>query len=75
MAEKTLGIRAGESTPDGKFKLETCGCLSNCEKGPNVFIGASGTPLSDLLNSGNVENHMTPKNLEEKLQQLSSESQ
>lgn len=70
LAEKTLGIHAGENTQNGEIRLETCGCLSNCELGPNVFIGASGTPLSNLLQSGTVLNHMTPKNLALEIQKL-----
>ena len=73
-AEEHLGIRAGEETPDGKIRLETCGCLSNCSLGPNVFFGTQAdgpsSPLSLLLTEGKVENHMTPKRLIEKIDSL-----
>jgi len=36
--ERTLGIRAGETTPDGKFTLETVNCLGCCALGPVVEI-------------------------------------
>lgn len=73
-AEHVLGMKAGETSPDGKFRLETCGCLSNCDLGPNVFIGTIGTPLSDILGSGSVENHMTPKRIEERLNELKTKT-
>lgn len=69
-AERVLEIKAGETSSDGKFRLESCGCLSNCEDGPNVFIGTIGTPLSDILGNGSVENHMVPKRIEERLNEL-----
>lgn len=73
-AEQTLGIRAGEQTQDGEFLLETCGCLTNCENGPNVFIGTQNSPLSGLMLDGTVENHMTPKRIAEKIQELKNQS-
>jgi NADH:ubiquinone oxidoreductase subunit E len=69
-AEKVLQIKAGESTPDGEFHLEVCGCLSNCDDGPNVFFGTQGSPLLNLLNEGHVENHMRPDALEAKIKSL-----
>lgn len=74
-AEALLGIKAGENTSDGKFRLETCGCLSNCDFGPNVFIGNSNeSPLSLFLQDGKVENHMTPRNIELKIRELQNEA-
>jgi NADH-quinone oxidoreductase subunit E len=36
--ERTLNIRAGETTQDGKFTLETVNCLGCCALGPVVEI-------------------------------------
>jgi len=36
--ERTLKIRAGETTEDGKFTLETVNCLGCCALGPVVEI-------------------------------------
>jgi NADH-quinone oxidoreductase subunit E len=36
--ERTLGVGAGETTPDGKFTLETVNCLGCCALGPVVEI-------------------------------------
>jgi NADH-quinone oxidoreductase subunit E len=36
--ERTLGIKAGETTSDGKFSLETVNCLGCCALGPVVEI-------------------------------------
>lgn len=36
--EARLGIRAGESTRDGKFTLETVECLGNCDHAPCLMI-------------------------------------
>jgi|GEM_PF-1755779 len=69
-AETVLNIKAGESTPDGEFRLETCGCLSNCDDGPNVFIQSGTSPLMNILSDGHVENHMNPNALEAKIKSL-----
>ncbi len=34
--ERQLGIRAGETSPDGEFTLETVNCLGACALGPIV---------------------------------------
>lgn len=36
--ERTLGIKPGETTPDGKFSLETVNCVGACALGPVVVI-------------------------------------
>ncbi len=36
--EKTLGIKAGETTADGKFTLETCECIGACDVSPAALI-------------------------------------
>lgn len=64
-AEKTLGIKAGETTPDGKFKLEKSGCLGQCSSAPNVMI-CSGSALGSIMNEGTLH----PKVLPHKMKQL-----
>jgi len=36
--ERQLGIRAGETTPDKEFTLETVNCLGACALGPVVVV-------------------------------------
>jgi NADH-quinone oxidoreductase subunit E len=36
--ERQLGIKAGETTPDKKFSLETVNCLGACALGPVVVV-------------------------------------
>ena len=36
--EKELGIRVGETTPDGRFTLERVYCVGNCAVGPSLMI-------------------------------------
>jgi NADH:ubiquinone oxidoreductase subunit E len=36
--ERQLGIKAGETTPDGRFTLETVNCLGCCAIGPVVVV-------------------------------------
>lgn len=36
--ERQLGIRAGETTSDGEFTLETVNCLGACALGPIVVV-------------------------------------
>lgn len=36
--ERELGIKAGETTPDGKFSLEAVRCLGCCALGPVVVV-------------------------------------
>jgi NADH-quinone oxidoreductase subunit E len=36
--ERTLGIKAGETTNDGKFTLKTVNCLGCCALGPVIEI-------------------------------------
>jgi NADH-quinone oxidoreductase subunit E len=36
--ERQLGIRAGETTPDDEFTLETVNCLGACALGPMVVV-------------------------------------
>ena len=36
--ERALGIKAGESTPDGTFSLEVASCLGACAQAPYVQV-------------------------------------
>jgi NADH-quinone oxidoreductase subunit E len=36
--EEFLGVKAGETTKNGKFSLETSSCLGCCDKGPAMRI-------------------------------------
>jgi len=38
---EALGIREGETTPDGAFTLLPCNCLGMCGDGPAMMIGTS----------------------------------
>ena len=36
--EKTLGIKAGQTTPDMEYTLETVACIGACALAPNITI-------------------------------------
>jgi NADH-quinone oxidoreductase subunit E len=36
--ESTLGVKAGETTPDGKFTIEAVNCLGCCALGPVIMV-------------------------------------
>lgn len=74
-AEEVLGIKAGETTKDGKFRLEKTGCLSHCEDGPNVLFIHQNGPLSLVMMDGKVENNMLPHHFEKKLRALTESEQ
>lgn len=44
--EKELGIKMGESTPDGKFALEFAECVGQCQATPVITI--NGKPYGDV---------------------------
>ena len=52
---KTLGIRAGETTPEGLFTLKKVECLANCDKGPclqvneDYFDGVTGEDADRIV--------------------------
>jgi NADH-quinone oxidoreductase subunit E len=58
--ERKLGIKAGESTPDGNFSLEACSCLGACAQAP--FVQVDNDP----------HNQMTPVGAAEVVKQYSS---
>jgi NADH-quinone oxidoreductase subunit E len=37
--EKKLGIKAGETTPDGRFTIKTVECLAACGNAPVIQVG------------------------------------
>lgn len=39
--EKRLGIKEGETTPDGMFTIKTVECLGSCGTAPMMQVGAS----------------------------------
>ncbi len=57
------------------IEVESCGCLSNCEIGPNVYWGKTGSPLSDIMQEGHVENGMTPNKHRERLELINNQSE
>jgi [NiFe] hydrogenase diaphorase moiety large subunit len=36
--ENDLGVRFGETTPDGKFSLDWANCLGMCDQGPAMLV-------------------------------------
>jgi len=72
--EKRLGIRLGETTPDGKFALEGAECLGACGHGPCLQLGKHLyeylTPdkidtILDSLRKGEVPRADTDRELED----------
>ena len=55
---KKLGIKEGETTPDGKFTLSTVECLASCETAPMM-----------QLNEKYID-HLTPEKIDEILAEL-----
>lgn len=72
-AEKALGIKVGETTSDGQFRLEKTGCLSHCELGPNVMFCKTDGPLSVLMNDGEVKNKQLPNRIEQEITRLKND--
>jgi len=42
--ERLLGIKAGETTPDGTYSLEATSCLGACAQAPIVMAGDQAFP-------------------------------
>lgn len=51
--EKVLEIKAGETTPDGLFTLETCECIGACDESPAALIDST------------VYGHLTPEKVKD----------
>ncbi|MBI3930481.1 MAG: NADH-quinone oxidoreductase subunit NuoE [Chloroflexi bacterium] len=49
--EDELGIKPGETTPDGKFSLELTNCIGACDEAPAVLI------------NNDVHGNLTPKKI------------
>ena len=58
--EQKLGIKAGETTPDGRFTLQGLECLAACDKAPMMHI-----------NNAVMYTHLTEEKLDQILQELS----
>jgi len=58
--ENKLGIKAGETTPDGRFTLRGMECLAACDKAPMMYI-----------NNEVMHTHLTEEKLDQLLQELS----
>ncbi len=56
--ERALGIEAGQTTPDGRFTLETCECIGACHVSPAALIGNT------------VYGNLTPAKVEELVKTL-----
>jgi NADH:ubiquinone oxidoreductase subunit E len=55
--EKGIGIKPGETTPDGRFSLELTNCIGACDQAPAMLIndkvygGLTPGRISDILRS------------------------
>jgi NADH-quinone oxidoreductase subunit E len=55
--EKTLGIHAGETTPDGKFTITEVECIAGCDRAPSMQVNdryyepMTAEKLDDLLST------------------------
>ncbi len=49
--EKKLGVRAGETTPDGRFSFERMECLGACDQGPALIVNdeLKGAATEELI--------------------------
>lgn len=60
--ERRLGIKMGETTPDGRYTLLPVVCLGNCDRAPSIMIGDE------------LYERVTPERLDEILDTLESSS-
>ncbi len=67
--EKRLGIKSGETTPDGKFTLKTVECLAACGNAPVIQVGTEyhenvdaekADQLLDMWKAENKNSHTNP---------------
>ncbi len=60
--EKELGIKAGETTKNGLFTLETAECLGQCQEAPSMMINdkvynnLSGEKIREILSEIRSQN-------------------
>ncbi len=57
--EHKLGIKTGETTPDGRFTLRGMECLAACDQAPMMYI-----------NNAAMYTHLTEEKLDQLLQEL-----
>lgn len=50
--EKKLGIKCGETTPDGKFTLEKSSCMGMCDNAPAVMLNGK---LAGPVKPGDID--------------------
>ena len=55
--EKKLGIKAGETTKDGKYSFCYCECIGQCQSSPSVII------------NGTLHTNMTPEKVVKLIEQ------
>lgn len=56
--EETLGIKAGETTSDGRFTLRGIECLAACDRAPMMFVNET------------MYTHLTDEKLDQLLREL-----
>lgn len=67
--ERKLGVRTGDTTPDGKYTLDTVNCVGACAMGPvlveNAEYHAEMTPskVENLLNGKKSEGEIIEVNI------------
>lgn len=55
--QREIGIRPGETTPDGKFSFQLTNCIGECEKAPamminkDVYVDLTPRKISQILRS------------------------
>jgi len=49
--EDEIGIKPGETTPDGKFSFELTNCIGDCDKAPAMMIN---NDVHDYLTPGKI---------------------
>jgi NADH-quinone oxidoreductase subunit E len=53
--EKEIGIKPGETTPDGKFSFQLTNCIGACDKAPamminnDVYVNLTPSKISEIL--------------------------
>jgi NADH-quinone oxidoreductase subunit E len=52
--ERKLGLKAGQTSPDGNFTLETVNCLGCCAIGPVVLVGDDYHGHATIQNVGRI---------------------
>ena len=52
--EERLGIRLGETTPDGRFTLDEVECLASCGTAPVALVGQETTAPRFVWDPGTI---------------------